>query len=240
MASEYLKWKYRDVKREEQAELSRSEKRKNWWYYHKWHMAIGVVLAGIGASILCHALGVGQVRPDYQVAYIGENALPGDTAAAIEAAFAALGEDLNGDGRVAVRLNQYPSTGGADAGMAASAQVTLTADLLERKSCIFLLEDPAWFQVNYHALRRLDGSLPEEGDRSADGTYLRWADCPALAGVELGGFSWQALGSTVTGSSDELARRLSLARRGFWTEETCAYPEGCDALWERLTEGVVP
>ena len=239
MASEYLKWKYRDVKREEQAEPTRAEKRKNWWHYHKWHIAVGAILAGIGAGILGHALGVGQTRPDYQIAYVGENPLPDDTAAAIEAVFAALGEDLNGDGRVAAQLNQYPSTGGADAGMAASAEVTLMADLLERESYFFLLEDPAWFQVNYHILRRLDGSLPQEGDYSADGTYLAWDSCPALARADLGGYSYQVLGETVTGDSGELASRLSLARRGFWTQDACAYPEGCDALWERLTEGAV-
>jgi len=239
MASEYLKWKYRDVKPEERTELTRGEKRKNWWHYHKWHVVIAVVLAGIGVDLVCHALGVGRTEPDYQIAYVGENALPDDTAAAIESAFAALGEDLNGDGQVAARLNQYPSSGGADAGMAASAELTLTGDLLARDSYFFLLEDPDWFQVNYRSLRRLDGSLPEEGDRSADGTYLAWGDCPALAGLELGSYSYQALGKTVSGSSDELASGLFLARRGFWTEDTCKYSEGCDALWERLTEGAV-
>jgi len=239
MASEYLKWKYRDVKPDEKVERTPEEKRKNWWHYHKWHIAVGVVLAGVGVSILCHVLGVGQVRPDYQVAYVGEHALPDDTAAAIEAAFAALGEDLNGDGKVTVRLNQYPASGGVDAGMAASAEVTLMGDILERDSYFFLLEDPAWFQVSYRTLRRLDGSLPEEGDYSADGTYLAWADCPALSETELGSYSYQVMGKTVTGSSDELVSGLSLARRGFWTEDTCGYPEGCDALWDRLTEGAV-
>lgn len=239
MASEYLKWKYRDVTPDKKAELTPGEKRKNWWHYHKWHVAAGVVLTGIGISLVCNAMGLGRIKPDYQVAYVGENALPDDTAAAIESAFAALGEDLNGDGRVTVRLNQYPSSGGTDAGMAASAEVSLMADLLERDSYFFLLEDPAWFQVNYHSLRRLDGSLPEEGDNSAEGVCLSWPDCPALAGAGLGSFSYEVLGKTVTGSSDELAQGLSLARRGFWTEETCAYPEGCDALWERLTEGAV-
>ncbi len=239
MASEYLKWKYRDVKPEQPAELTRGEKRKNWWHYHKWHVVIAAVLAGIGIDLACRALGVGQIRPDYQIAYVGENALPDDTAAAIESAFAALGEDLNGDGQVIVRLNQYPSTGGADAGMAVSAELTLTGDLLERESYFFLLEDPDWFQVNYHSLRRLDGSLPEEGDHSADGTYLAWADCPALAELDLGSYSYEALGRTVTGSSGELASGLSLARRGFWTEDTCQYVEGCDALWDRLTEEAV-
>lgn len=220
-------------------QLTQEEERKNWWHYHKWHVLIGVVLATIAVNLILHALGVGQIQPDYQIAYVGENPLPDDTAAAIESAFAALGEDLNGDGQVTVRLNQYASTAGADAGMAASSEVTLMADILEWNSYFFLLEDPDWFQVSYRVLRRLDGSLPEEGNYSADGTYLAWDNCPALAAAELGGYSYETLGKTVTGSSDELASTLFLARRGFWTEDTCQYPEGCDALWDRLTKGAV-
>lgn len=238
MASEYLKWKFRDEKREEQRELTPEEKRKNWWHYHKWHVAIAVVLAGIGVNLVCHALGFGQTKPDYQVAYVGENALPDDTAAAIENVFAALGEDLNGDGLVTVRLNQYPTTG-ADSGMAVSSEVTLMGDLLECESYFFLLEDPASFQMAYRSLSLLDGSLPEEGDYSADGTYLPWENCPVLAGAELGDYSYQVLGETVSGSSGELVSGLFLARRGFWTEKDAPYPEGCDALWNRLTEGAV-
>ena len=238
MASEYLKKKYKDVKPEEKRELTPEERRKNWWHYHKWHIAAGILLAGVAVSWGCNALGLGQTRPDYQIAYVGKDTLPDDTAAAIESAFAAYGEDLNGDGKVAVRLNQYPS-GAADAKMAASVEVTLIADILERDSYFFLLEDPAAFQVDYHSLRRLDGSLPEDDNYSAEGTYLAWTDCPALAEQELGGYTYQALGETVTGDSDELAERLCLARRGFWTEKTCAYPEGCDALWARLTEGAL-
>lgn len=236
MASEYLKWKYRDVTREEPPELSPAEKRKNWWHYHKWHVAIGAVLAAVGINLTCNALGVGQIKPDYQIAYVGENALPGDTAAAIETAFAALGEDLNGDGRVTVRLNQYPAAG-ADPSLAVAGQTTLMGDLLECESFFFLLEDPVRFQADYHALCRLDGSLPEEADCSAEGTYLPWTGCPALSGMELGDYSYQLLNGTVSGSSDELASGLYLARRGFWTEKNAPYPEGCEALWNELTKG---
>lgn len=240
MASEYLKWKFRDVKPEEKVELTQEEQRRNWWHYHKWHVVIGVVLAGIAVNLVFHALGIGQIKPDYQVAYVGEKALPDDTAAAIEAAFAALGEDLNGDGRVTVQLNQYASGGAAaDVDMMTSAEVTLMADILNRDSYFFLLEDPAQFQVAYRSLRKLDGSLPEEGDYSAEGTYLAWDDCPALASAELGGYSYQVAGNTVSGDSGELVSGLSLARRGFWLDETCKYPEGCDALWDKLTEGAV-
>ena len=236
MASEYLKWKYRDVTREEQAEPTPAEKRKNWWHYHKWHLAAAVALVGIGASLAGHALGLGRVRPDYQVAYVGEHALPDDTAAAIERVFASLGEDLNGDGRVTVQLNQYPTVD-ADPGMAASGEITLMADLLGCESYFFLLEDPDRFQADYHSLRRLDGSLPEDGDRSADGTYLAWTACPLLATAELGEYAYELLGETVRGSSDELASGLYLARRGFWTEKTAPYPEGCEALWNELVKG---
>lgn len=235
MASEYLKWKYRDERREEQAELTPVEKRKNWWHYHKWYVVLGVVLVGIGVNLTARALGLGQVRPDYQVAYVGENPLPSDTAAAIENAFAAFGEDLNGDGQVTVRLNQYPTVG-ADPDLTAASQTTLMGDLLECESYFFLLEDPAWFQASYQVLCRLDGSLPEN-NQSADETYLSWKDCPVLAGMELGGYSYQVLGETAAGSSNELASGLYLARRGFWTEKSVSDPEGCETLWNELTKG---
>lgn len=239
MASEYLKWKYRDVQRREALAMTPAEQRKNWWHYHKWHAAIGLALAALGVYLACQALGVGQVRPDYQVAYVGTNLLPDDTAAVIESAFAALGEDLNGDGRVVVRLNQYASAGGADTGFAASAEVTLMADLLECESYFFLLENPEPFQANYHVLCRLDGSQQEEGPWTAEGPYLSWNQCPALARLEPGEYSYILMGETVTGDSGELVSGLYLARRGFWTDKTTAHPEGCAALWERLTEGVV-
>lgn len=60
-----------------------------------------------------------------------------------------------------------------------------------------------------------------------------------LAGIELGGYSYELLGETVAGDSGELVSGLYLARRGFWTEKTTAHPEGCAALWEKLTEGAV-
>ncbi len=235
MTSEYLKWKYRDVKREEQAELTPAEQRKNWWHYHKWHVATAVVLLGIGASLIAHALGFGQVRPDYQVAYVGEDPLPDGTAAAIESAFAALGVDLNGDGQVVAWLNQYP-TGNGDLQLAASSQVTLMADVLDGESYFFLLEDPKQFQQDYQALCLLDGTLPENPS-DAEGTFLPWTACPVLAGAELGEYSYHLMGETVTGSSDELVSGLYLARRGFWTEKTSPYPAGCEALWNELTKG---
>lgn len=237
MASEYLKKKYRDVKPDAPVQMTAAEKRRNWWHYHRWYVGIVLLLLVIAGDIAWNALG--RVKPDYRIAYVGASRLPDDTAAALEAGFASLGEDLNGDGKVTAALTQYASSGGTDAGVAAAAEVSLLGDILECESYFFLLEDPEQFQREYHSLRRLDGSLPDEDGGSTGETYLRWEDCPALAGLELGEYSYELMGRTVTGSSQELAARLYLARRGFWTEKTAAYPEGCDALWNRLTEGAI-
>ncbi|MDE7243537.1 MAG: hypothetical protein K2O18_06115 [Oscillospiraceae bacterium] len=235
MASEYWKWKFRDVQPEEKRELTPQEKRKNWWHYHKWHVAAGAVLLAIPCSIAWNALH--QIKPDYQIAYVGENALPDDAVTALETELAALGEDLNGDGRVVARVAQYASYSDVEPGTAAAAEVRLMADVMECESYFFLLEDPEQFQKSYRSLCRLDGTLPEEGDYSAAGTYLAWGDCPVLAQMELGDFSYPLMGETVTGSSSELLSRLYIARRGFWTEKSVPQLEGWAALWEKITEG---
>ena len=229
MASEYLKWKYRDVKPREKVELTPAEKRKNWWHYHKWHLVVGVVLCAAAASLLWQVLGIGRTEPDYQIAYVGTYNLPEETVAALEGQLAALGADENGDGTVAVSLRQYPLYS-EDPQTVMAAQVQLVSDLSECESYFFLLEDPERFQRDFHALRRLDGSLPEEGDNSAQETYLLWSQCPTLANLELGEFSYFMSDTDATGSSDELVSGLALGRRGFWTEKTVPYPDGCDAL----------
>lgn len=57
--------------------------------------------------------------------------------------------------------------------------------------------------------------------------------------MELSGYSDELLGGTAEGEGAGLVSGLYLARQGFWTEKTAAYPEGCAALWEKLTEGAV-
>ena len=107
MASEHLKWECRNVVPIEKQELSPMEKRKNWWSYHKWHLLIGVVILVISFSILLDMLRVFEVKPDYQIAYVGSNPLPEDTIHALENAISEIGQDLNHDGQVFVRVNQY-------------------------------------------------------------------------------------------------------------------------------------
>ena len=234
MAGEYYRWKYRDEKPEEHRELTPEEKRKNWWDYHKWHVAAGIVLAIGAVMIAWDMLGIGQVEPDYQFAYVGGTLLPDDTVSGLEAALAGLGEDLNGDGQVAVRLNQYPTysfspeweNGMADAEAASQAQISeagLMADLELCDSFFFLLEDPEAFQQRYGILAYPDGSLPEDETADLSEMCRPWEDCPDLAGI--------------SADSGEFPPGLFIARRGFWTENTCKYLDGCERLWEKLFRG---
>lgn len=162
MASEYLKWKYRDVKPEKTVELTKQQRRRNWWHYHKWHVLIGGVLVLIAMDWAWSALT--QVHPDYQIAYVGAAPLDQEDAAAWEARLSALGSDCNGDGNVVVQMNQY-LTVQEDTMYTAAANVKLLADLDARESYFFLLEDPEKFQADYEILQ--EDWLPVE-----NGLYL--------------------------------------------------------------------
>lgn len=220
MASEYLKWKYRDVRPDPPRVLTPKERRANWWHYHKWYVVSGLVLLLVLADIGRHVL-TAPAPPDHQFAYVGSRPLPDDAVSALEEALSALASDRSGP--VTVRIEQYvdaSADGDADAVLYAQAsQVRLMADLERGDSAYFLLEDPGRFQRDYEALSD-DGPFP-------------WTGCPALASLPLGGYETRFLDQTVRGSVQSLCSDLYLARR--------APPEdGDDAFWEILTEGAVP
>lgn len=228
MASEYLLKKAREeAKPEEVHTLTKGEKQRNWWHYHKWQVVIAAVLAVCAGNILWNVLGIGTIKPDYSIAYVGSVPLSEETAEALRSGLAAISPDLNGDGEVTVALQQYVSVNTGDVDTlyyAQAARVQLVADITDCRSYFFLLEDPAGFQEVTSALCNLDGSLPADGDLTPDGKYVIWGDCPVLAQIELG-------------TAQEIVSQLAFARRGFWNEKTVPNVAECDALWENLTEG---
>lgn len=236
MASEYLKWKYKDVQPDAPLVLTKKQKLRNWWHYHKWHVILGAVLLVTALSILRYALGIGMTKPDYQIAYVGAAPLPEDTVAAVQNAVASLAEDQNGDGKVVVQLNQYPTDSneeGADAAVYASASsVRLMGDLETRQSCLFILEDYETFQEMYGVLADSTGAIA--ASKEAVAAY-RWSSCPAPGALDLGEYTDQILGQTVSGSNADLLNDLYLARYGGEYETAEAY----DALWSALTKGAV-
>lgn len=244
--SDYKEWLGKDVQPEQAPQkLTGAAYWKNWWHYH-WAIVVAVVaVVAILLRLLLGALGVGQVEPDYQIAYVGSTELPTQTVEALTDAIAALGKDENGDGEVVVKVNQYitPDTEqNEDAAMEQYAStIQLTADLADGDSYFWLVESPDTFQQRYQALANLDGSSPADGDLTAMDKVYRWADCPVLASLDLGDYEENLLGQIVTGANQDLLADLYFGRRCFYSEEEEAAKssEGFAALWDTLTEGAV-
>lgn len=221
MASEYLLKKYKDVKPDEVRVLTKEEKRRNWWDYHKKHVLIGAVLAVCLGNILWHMLGFGQVRPDITVAYIGANPLSQEDADRFTQKLKEHCPDMNGDGKVTVALQQYNAidTGDSDSlYYAQAAQVQLVADVTNCVSFLFLMEDPGKVQEATAVLCNTDGSLPRDGDLTPDGKTLLLSQCPVLAEL----------------AEEPAFASLSIARRGFWTDRTVDNLPQCEALWNEI------
>ncbi|MGN0708589.1 MAG: hypothetical protein ACI4JC_11400 [Faecalibacterium sp.] len=220
---------------------------KNWLHYHWLLLLIAAVVLWVGVGWLANALHWGETLPDYQAAYVGGQALPEDTAHAIEQALAAYGEDLNGDGVVCVTLHQYVS-GTEDKANAATyalaAQMQFLSDMNAEESYFLLLEDPAHFQLDYQALANWDGTAPAAEDYTAKGKAVLWSDCPRLRELDLGTYQTTVLGTPVSGSSTELVGGLYLGRRSFYQEPknstAASARQGAERLWQIITEGAAP
>ncbi len=227
MASEYLKRKYQDVKpNEPPPPLTRKERLANWFYYNKLWIVVWAVILSVVGSMLWNVLGIGQIRPDYIFAYIGSDELPEACAGDLERALADLGEDVNGDGRVAVELRQYATDRSGDAETAMyynyASDVVLAADITEAESYFFIVEDPADVQLAYQLFARADGTAPADDDFSVDDKVFPWSGCPILAGL---------------GVDQEPLSGLYIGRRCFYSEKQAQGQEANDALWRTITEG---
>lgn len=222
MPSEYQKWLGRNEQPEEKRELTRKEKWKNWWYYHKWYVLAGCVAVLILASIGKDVIGNIRNEPDYQLAYVGESALPAETIQALEQALEEMGRDVNGNGKVQVRINQYVLGSSYDY----TAQVQLMTDY---DSTIFLLEDPADFQEKFGLL-----ACTEENAQSP--LWYAWTDCPVLTELELGDYVLEGVGEPIVLRNQELLSGLYVGRRSFGEEADSGDVPGA-ALWEKLSAG---
>lgn len=226
MASEYFKYLARNEKPEEPSPpMTRKEKLKNWLHYNWYWLLIGAVLISIAGSILWNLIGVGRIDPDYTFAYIGRFAIPEEQAKAFEERLASLGKDVNGDGKIVVKLNQYPSNRSTDSASSLfygyAADTLVVADITKGDSYFFLTEDPDAVQRAYQILAGRDGSAPDEDDYFAEDKVLAWPDCPALKAL---------------GLDEAVFSKLYLGRRYFVGKDARLHEDDA-AFWETITEG---
>lgn len=224
MRSEYQKWVARNEKPVEKRELTKAEKRANWWHYHKTTVFICIAVILVVAWFIYDTQIDVPATPDLQVAYLGTNALSASDAAALEAALAAQLQDLNGDGQVLVRVNQYLISMAEDGYMSIVAErANLMADISACDSFLFLMEDPATAQAAYAILAYPDGTEPETIDPVPEGLWLAWKDCPALTAL-------------LPEANQTVFSQLYVGRRVVGASDNCPHLESYVALWEKLIE----
>lgn len=211
---------------------------RNWWDYHKWYVVCGIGLAMLLAYLIGNACGFLKTKPDLQVAYVGDSALPQDTVTALEQAFASLAWDFNGDGAVAVQVHQYVSNSQSPDGdgmlYAYASEVPLIGDINDCDSYFFIMDDPAQFQRAFHVLALPDGGCPQALDYSTEGKAWAWDQCLGFADVELGTYEETVLGEPVHGDNRDLLEGMYVGRRCFYKDDAVDYEENCRKLWSKI------
>lgn len=137
-----------DVKPQEEKQLSKKDKLKNFIYYHKFAL-IAIPLAAVFAVWAIVDLFT-TPKPDYVIAVLSENTIDSQFLDQLQSKLAPYGEDVNGDGKILLFVNNYviPSDTG-DAGSASTGAMQLQADLETGSSVIFLCENPQYIQEQY-------------------------------------------------------------------------------------------
>lgn len=238
MASEYLLKQAKAQSSQPERELTPKEKWKNWWDYHKHHVLIGLAVAALIGYAVWDSVANRMPEPDYQMAYVGEIGLPDDTVEALESGLAEKGRDLNGDGQVLVRIEQYvmsPQTESAQTLL--GTQARLTGDFSTCRFVCFFLEDPASFQEKYEMLAYPDGRIPEEDAPPSEKLWYAWKDCPVLTDMDLGSANLGGVDQEILVENQQLLSQLFIGRGVFmdgWESENLG---DYAALWEAMTAG---
>ncbi len=234
MPSEYQKWIARDVKQEETRELTPAEKRANWWYYHKGHVAIGLVIAVLAAWLIGDIVSAKGRTPDCRIAYIGTYQLPSGAQAALETHLAPIVGDLDGNGKVILEIYQFQIDLTGEITPDPNQQMALMAHMADNGYHMFLLESPEPFQESFGLLTYGDGQYPSEAPDRQEPLWHRWGDCPKLTALPLGECSPDFNIGSATIPVQELMTDLYIAR---------GYPRTLDEesapLWNQIWQGLV-
>ena len=85
--------------------MTRRQKWKNWWYYHKFHLLVGLVAIVIGGYLIYGV--VTEVKPDYTIVMLSKSGYAGDLMENLGDQLSVYGKDRNGDGKVAISVLDY-------------------------------------------------------------------------------------------------------------------------------------
>lgn len=226
--------------------VTAKDKRKNWWYYHKFHLLIGIIaVALVGNFIYSIAT---KVDPDYTIALLTSYSMPENGLTQLEECITPYADDRNGDGKVVVRVSNYVfSQDTSDYTQQEASLVRFIADANENQSIIYLHDEDGFnalatsdnlegfFQYN-------DGTAMPQGADDFENAMVSWEEVKAFD---------EFVPQTTEGDlydSDilqELYGRLRVSLRAAEgssiekDEKDLEYYDDCLALFQRLKDGEV-
>jgi hypothetical protein len=170
-----------ELKREkpEQAPQTPRSKWQNFWFYHKWKVVTAVV-AAIFAGVMI-AQFAAKVEPDYFLVIVTKQQLPVNTIEAIRADLAKSAEDVNGDGKIEIRIQNSFFEGGMTPDSLNTAATALTVHMAAGDVLLYAFE-PTYYER--YALSGLEDGyvfttpLADGKGVSEDKMYWNWYGSP--------------------------------------------------------------
>ena len=168
-----------ELKREkpEQAPQTPRSKWQNFWFYHKWKV-LTVAVVAVVAGVLIYQFAT-RVEPDYSLIIVTQKQVPINTIEEIRRDFAECGEDINGDGKVEVRVQNTFFEGGMTNNATSTAGASLMVHLAAGDVLMYAFE-PEYYER--YALDVEEGSfftpLASGVGVSKDNLYWNWMGSP--------------------------------------------------------------
>ncbi len=186
-----------DLKQDEVVELTKEEKRANWWHYNKiWVIFVGFL--ALLAAWLIHDV-VTKVDPDANIALLTTAYLSEETLTSLEDQLAPYFSDINGDGEVCVNVVQL-TLNLADRSLNAdlqyeikmSSEMQLATDISTSTSIIWITDGFSGLQEYASVFAFPDDPLhypTEEEQADFDRMTVRWGDSEFLSSIKLEGMT---------------------------------------------------
>lgn len=212
---------------------TKKDKWDNFWFYHRTHVIVGVILALLAAYFIYDM--ATKTSPDYNVAVLSSAYVSTDAGNLLAEEMEKYGEDLNGDGQVIVQVNIFQVAQGddmdtADPQMQMASVVKFQGDVQMGESYIYLIDDLNFLAYGAEAglFKNLDGTVPVEGEEiDPEKMRLSMEDCKGLADTEIGQ-AFSAYQFTLRDIRDDLV------------EENPDYYAGQQRLFDALVSGTKP
>lgn len=173
------------------------------WFSYNWGWLLAI-LAIILIGVFLHFTSPKEVdNSDYTITWVGNSQLSQTEENAISDAVKKCGNDLNGDGKIITKVDQYvinynPDKSDSNIQLYYTNAMKLLAEIQVDSSYIYLLDDPEGFQKSTGILADSNGNLQSD---KPDNNSKNWQDMCKL---------W---------SYSDFKRTAYIARRGMFDNE---------------------